>query len=170
MPSAHISSCNHLQLAQRSNGFPDRAFLLYHTFNLSDFSNSAYMASIRLYERIFRFRYSYTCNSQKHLYARLAFVSFACLPLLVFRLHILKSRSFHPGTKTDTPTNKCYTSLQRPFSPSWYTDTTKARKPYTGHLWGCHGIPAHCSTPGSRQPGTLKRSWYLLRTRYNLRF
>lgn len=123
------------------------------------------MASIRLYERLLFCLYPDTMGQRKRLQPCLAFVPCVLLPLLVFRLHTLKSRlHIRPERKQHIPANKRYTSPQRPFTHSWYTDTANGQKRDTGRLWGCHGIPAHCSTPELRRPATLKRSGHTAST------
>lgn len=81
--------------------------------------------------------------ARKRLQPHLAFVPCILLPLLVFRLHILKSWFCISRNESSERPHKRYTSPQRPFMLSWYTDTTHSQKRDTGHLWGCHGIPAH---------------------------
>lgn len=107
-------SCDHLQLVQRSSGFPDCALPLYRTFNLSDFCIIACMASTRLYKRLLFCPYPDTIGQQKRLQPRLAFVPCVSLPLLVFQLHTLKSWFYVSRSESGERPHKRYTSSQRP--------------------------------------------------------
>lgn len=100
-------------------------------------------APTRLYKRLFPCPYPDTIGQQKRLQLRLAFVSCVLPPLLVFRLHALKSWFCLSRNESAEHPHKRYTSQQRHFMLSWYTDTTQGQKRDTGHLWSCRGMPAH---------------------------